>query len=258
MAAPPRALVTGASEGIGRAFALRLAREGFAVTAVARNEARLQDLLAQLGTGHDCRAADLATPEGIRALAAHIAQSPYQLLINNAAIGLYGDFAELPLEDLQRLLRLNVDALVALSHAFLRQARAGDTLINVSSILAFLPLPANGVYAATKAFVTAFSEALWRQQRARGVYVLGLCPGATATEFHARAGAKRRTAGGMTQTPEQVVAEAMQALRARRSPTVVTGWRNRIAVLAFRFLSRRAVVSALDRGTRVEAPRSPT
>lgn len=247
MSASPRALVTGASEGIGRAFAQALAREGYAVTAVARNEARLRELMAALGAGHDYQVADLSTPADVDALAGRLAGSPYALLVNNAAAGRYGDFAQLPLEDVRRLLRLNVEALVTLSHAFLRGARPGDALINVSSILAFLPMPDNGLYSATKAFVTSFSEALWEQQRRRGVYVLGLCPGATATEFHARAGGRRRRAGGLTQTPEQVVAEALAALRARRRPTHVTGWHNRLAVLASRALTRRSVVAAMGR-----------
>jgi hypothetical protein len=245
MAPTPRALVTGASEGIGRAFAVRLAREGYAVTAVARNEARLQALMAELGTGHTYRVADLSTAEGIAALTTHVAETPYALLINNAAIGLYGDFAALPLADVQGLLRLNVDALVTLSHAFLQRARSGDALVNVSSILAFLPMPGNGIYAATKSFVTAFTEGLWHQQRPRGVYVLGVHPGATATEFHVRAGGQRRRVGGMTQSPEQVVEETMRALRRRRSPTLVTGRHNRLFVLAIRLLSRRAVVTAM-------------
>ncbi|HEX7928474.1 MAG TPA: SDR family NAD(P)-dependent oxidoreductase [bacterium] len=247
MTATPRALVTGASEGIGRVFALRLARDGYAVTAVARNEARLQSLMAELGPGHDYRVADLADPAHIAALGEHLARVRCNLLVNNAAFGIYGDFARVPLPELQRLLRLNVDALVALSHAFLRQAQAGDALVNVSSILAFLPMPLNGIYAATKAFVTSFSESLWQQQRPRGVYVLGLCPGGTATLFHERAGAGTRSAGGAVQTPEQVVEAAMRALRSRRSPTVVSGWHNRLFVFATRLLPRKWVVSAMGR-----------
>ncbi len=248
MASNRRALVTGASEGIGRAFARRLAREGYTVTAVARNEARLRELAAELGAGHAFRVADLAAPPDVAALAAHVSASSYDLLVNNAAVGLYGRFADLPEDRIQALLRVNVEALVALSHAFLRTARPGDALVNVSSILAFMPLPSNGIYSASKAFVTSFSESLWQEQRARGVYVLGLCPGGTATEFHLRAGAGgRRAAGGMTQRPEQVVAEALEALRARRCPTVVTGWRNRMVVLLTRLISRRWVVSLLGR-----------
>jgi hypothetical protein len=241
-------LVTGASEGIGRAFVLALARGGYAVTAVARNEARLRELVAALGAGHDYRVADLSVGGDLSSLAAHVGGSRYTLLVNNAAAGRYGDFAQLPLEDVQRLLRLNVEALVTLSHAFLRGARPGDALINVSSILAFLPMPDNGIYSATKAFVTSFSEALWEQQRRHGVYVLGLCPGATATEFHVRAGGGRRKAGVLTQTPEQVVEEALAALRARRRPTLVTGWHNRLAVLAGRAFSRRSLVAAMGSG----------
>lgn len=258
MATAPRAVVTGASEGIGRAFARRLAREGYRVTAVARNEARLKELVAELGPEHAYRVADLADPGAITLLAAHLEAEPYALLVNNAAIGLYGDFAALPAEEIRRLLRLNIDALVELSHAFLRHAQPGAALVNVSSILAFLPMPGNGIYSATKAFVTSFTESLWTQQRGRGVHVLGVCPGTTATEFHVRAGGTRHVTGGLTQSPEQVVAEAMAALRARGGPTRVTGWHNRLLVLATRLLSRRSVVRLMGGRLANRAPEKTT
>ncbi|MER6791987.1 SDR family NAD(P)-dependent oxidoreductase [Amycolatopsis mediterranei] len=140
--------MTGASAGIGRAFATALAAAGYAVTAVARREDRLADLMAELGPGHDHLAADLATPEGLRATAERLSE-PHTLLVNNAGIAVHGGFAETPLEDSLAVLDLNCRAVVTLAHAFLAQAGPGSALVNMSSTLGFTPKPGLGVYSAT-------------------------------------------------------------------------------------------------------------
>ncbi len=236
--------MTGASEGIGRAFCERLIKDGWHVTGVARGEARLKDI-----TGLTPLPADLSTPDGVAKIAAHLQSSPYQLLINNAGFGVYGPFYRSDLAAQQAMIRLNIDALVALSHAFLQGAKRGDALINVSSVLGLVPMPINGVYSATKAFVTSFSESLWAEQRRRGVYVMGLSPGATATLFHQRAGGDATTAPPKTilQTPEQVVDVAMRALAARSKPTVVSGLRNQMMARLPRLLPRKLVVAMMGR-----------
>ncbi len=243
-----KVLITGASEGIGRAFARRLADEGYAVTATARNEKRLQELMTELGADHHSyRVADLSTAEGVAAIAEALAIDRYHLLINNAGFGIYGAFysAELPM--LESMMRLNCDALVALSHAFLQQAKKGDALINVSSALAFMPMPSAGTYAATKAFVTSFTESLWHEQKDRGIYVMGLCPGVTASHFHDRAGGDEtnRPPAAITQTPEEVVETAMQALAKREKPTVVSGVKNKMVTNLTRVLPRKGIVKMM-------------
>lgn len=245
-----KALVTGASGGIGRVFAQRLAREGYGVTAVARSEARLQQLVAELGA--ECRylVADLSTPEGMALIADELGKESYDLLINNAGVGVYGDFTETPLEEHRALLRLNCEAQVELAYAFLKKAKRGDALINVSSMLGFTGMPTFSVYSATKAFVRSFSETLWFEQKARGVYVMALCPGPTSSNFHEAAGG---TAGNLppsalTQTPEQVVDEAMRALGARSKPTVITGrWTRAMVTLMGRFMTRKQALTALGK-----------
>jgi short-subunit dehydrogenase len=178
MSAQRRVMITGASEGIGRAFARRLAHEGYAIRAVARNEKRLQELMTELGADHHTyRVADLSTPEGVAAIAEDLATNRFHLLINNAGFGIYGAFYNAELPKLETMIRLNCDTLMALSHAFLQQAKKGDALVIVSSALAFMPMPSAGTYAATKAFVTSFTESLWYEQKERGIYVMGLCPG---------------------------------------------------------------------------------
>jgi len=169
------------------------------------------------------------------------------LLINNAGFGIYGAFYKADLPKLQSMTRLNCDAVVALSYAFLREAQQDDALINVSSALAFMPMPAAGLYSATKAFVTSFSESLWYEQKKRDVYVMGLCPGLTSTNFHQRSGGteENRPPSAITQTPEEVVEVAMDALEKRSSPTVVSGCTNSIMTGLVRVMPRKSVVSMM-------------
>ncbi|MBU1240912.1 SDR family NAD(P)-dependent oxidoreductase [Myxococcota bacterium] len=246
-----KALITGASEGIGRAFALRLAETGFYVTAVARNKARLEELLEELPQGdHSFIVADLSTAGGVKKVATELSRNHYELLVNNAGVGVVGDFAELPLKRLQSMMKLNLDALVQLAHAYVQTTREGDALINVSSALAFMPTPMMSVYAATKAFVTSFSESLWHEQRPRGVFVMALHPGVTGTNFHTRSGGddQNRPPESITQTPEQVVDTAMAALSKRRTPTVISGVKNKLFTSMGRLMPRRYMVSMMGKG----------
>ncbi|MGE3975545.1 MAG: SDR family NAD(P)-dependent oxidoreductase [Bdellovibrionales bacterium] len=240
------ALVTGASEGIGRALAKKLAHEGYQITLVARNKKRLEELLVELPGTHELAIADLSTTEGVQKICRTLTQKHYHLLVNNAGFGLIGEFEQLSLEKNIEMLHLNIEALVALSHAFLVQAQRGDALVNVSSVLAFAPLPANGLYSATKAFVTSFSETLWHNQKKRGVYVMNLCPGITATEFHRRAGDSQRTPpAALMQTPEEVAEATLQALRRRRDPTIVSGYKNQFMAQIFKTLPRKSLLKIL-------------
>jgi short-subunit dehydrogenase len=154
------ALITGASEGIGKVFAIRLAKSGYQVTAVARRENKLKELIQTLGAGHQVLAADLSTSEGQNLVAKKLEMNKYDILVNNAGVGTVGAFTQVPLEKQMAMIRLNCEALVVLSHAFLKNAKEGDSLLNVSSTLAFLPMPMTGLYCATKAFVTSLSESL--------------------------------------------------------------------------------------------------
>jgi short-subunit dehydrogenase len=248
-----KALVTGASEGIGRVFAEQLAKDGWQITAVARNEARLKELTRDLsGTGasgsqHTYLVADLSDREATSRLADHVAHAGYDLLINNAGHGVYGAFSEMSLEKVHAMMRTNLDALVDLSHAFLSTAKPGDVLLNVASTLALMPFPTAGVYAATKAFVVSFSESLWYENRSRGVHVMALCPGVTATRFHEVAGGtnENRPPKAITQSPEGVVAAALKAIAKRSGPTVLTNATNGMMLFSTRFMSRKAVVKMM-------------
>lgn len=244
-----RALVTGASEGIGREFVIRLANQGYQVTAVARNEGRLRSLVEELpGEGHSYLAADLARHDGVEQVAIRLREIPQDLLINNAGFGLQSGFAEADMTTLQEMLQLNIDCVVHLSHAFLQNSKTGDALVNVSSLLSFMPTPYNGVYAATKAFVTSFSETLWYEQKDRGVYVMALCPGATHSRFAERAGfSVEDIPQFIMQNADQVVNAALDGLKSRSKPTVISGPVNKGFGLMSRLMSRRMVVSAMGK-----------
>ncbi|HEY9367785.1 SDR family NAD(P)-dependent oxidoreductase [Streptomyces sp.] len=239
-----RTLITGATKGIGRALAHALAADGHTITAVARTEQALKSLMEELDGPHDYLTADLATPSGLRDITAALKARPYDLLVNNAGLGHSGSFASSDLDQVQAAIRLNCEAVVTLAHAFLAAARPGAALVNVSSTLAFTPKPDQAVYSATKAFVTSFSEALWYEQKAHGVYVLGLCPGPTTT----RPGLHADTPSALVQSPEAVAATALTALRERRHPTVASGRANTLFTTVARLIPRRTGLRLLAEG----------
>ncbi len=245
-----RALVTGASSGIGEEFARQLAAQGYNVVAVARRESRLQELVAELpGDGHSYVCADLASDSGIQAVMDAIAAQRLNLLINNAGFSILEPFSATTLEQQQKILDVNCRAVVSLAHAFLAQSDRGDALINVSSVVAYLPTPAQPMYSASKAFLSAFSECLWEEHRERGVYVMGFCPGLTKTEFISTA------TGGeadgetmpefMMQTSAECVGEAMIALRKRKKAIIVPGTVNRLSLLMPRMMTRHRLIKML-------------
>jgi len=248
-----RAMVTGASMGIGNAFARRLAQDGWAVTLVARSRERLETLAAELpGQGHEVLQCDLSRPTARVDAVERIAAGDWQLLVNNAGFGQVGAFHETSMDRLRDMMEVNCEALVELSHAFLRQADRGAMLVNVASALGYLSNPNMALYSATKAFVVAFSECLWYENRDRDVFVLCVAPGATMTEFGRHAGrdpdAKRTKL--IEQTPEQVVDETMHALVRRRGPHLVTGAPNRFGVGLGRVIGRVGTMRLMARRDR--------
>ena len=238
-----RAMVTGASEGIGHELAKKLAKDGYSVTGVARSEAKLKDLVKELGTGHDLLVADLATEAGQDKVAKALKAQHFDLLVNNAGVGVQGEFVASSVDKQTAMVSLNCMAVVKLSHAFLSAAKSGDTLINVSSTLAFTPMPGMGLYCATKSFVTAFTECLWYENKARGVYVFGLHPGITTTNFQVNAGGRvEDLPKGLAQTTTEVADVTLGALRSRTQPTVISGVKNKIFAGMFRFMPRKSMV----------------
>ena len=241
-------LITGGNDGIGLAVARLIAAEaGARVTLAARNEKKLHQAVASLpGHGHEYVVADLSQRRDVDALIRRLTTQHYDVLINNAGVGLYGRFTDLPLEDQLRMMSLNMESVVSLSYAFLRQARPGDALVNTASFLGYTPLPGAAVYSATKAFVAALSETLWWEFKNQGIYVLGFSPGVMATGFHTTAGASVQSfAKVLVQSPEDAARELVGALRKRRSPSAVSGGVTRLLLLLQRLVSRRTTINMM-------------
>jgi uncharacterized protein len=249
---PRDVLITGGSDGIGLAVAkLLAAEEGTRVTLVARDAAKLRDAVATLpGNAHHVIAADLSVPNDVATLASHLESKHYDVLINNAGFGLYGRFAELSLDDQLRMMRLNMESVVVLSHAYLRAAKRGDTLVNTASFLAYAPLPGAATYSATKAFVAVLSETLWWEYRKKGVYVLAFNPSVIATRFHTAAGASAAVFPRvLAQSPESVARELVAELRRRTAPRVITGFATRMLVRLQRVVSSKTALNMMGRSS---------
>ncbi|MBP0457059.1 SDR family NAD(P)-dependent oxidoreductase [Streptomyces montanisoli] len=208
------ALVTGASRGLGRAYALELARRGARVILLARTEADLRELAAQIRERHggpdaEIITGDLSTSEGPDRILRELRDRglTVDLLINNAGAGSAGPFLGRPLEPQLRSVGLNVNGLLALTHAIGADlvARGSGGIVNVSSTAAFQPMPYQASYAATKAFVLSFTEALAEELRGTGVHVMAAHPGAIATGFF----------DGTSATIDPRVAEAPATVAAR-------------------------------------------
>lgn len=246
------AVVTGASSGIGREIALRIAADGGPIALVARRTDRLEELAdeirAAFGTDVHVIPADLADPEGPARVEAEAARLDLEveLLVNNAGFGTWGPFADRELEVQLDALRVNVLALTELSRRFLpaMRARGRGRILNVASTAAFQPGPGAAVYYASKAYVLHFSEALHQELRGSGVTVTALCPGPTVTEFQERAGISRALVGrGPLMMNADPVAEAGYRGAMRGDAIVVPGLLNRIGTwlprITPRFVARR-------------------
>ena len=230
-------LITGASGGIGEAFARRLAAEKHNLVLAARSENKLHALCDELMLEHGITAhyvaIDLTHAEADLRLFEETEKHGMEVewLINNAGFGSMGDFSQLDLEAEVEMIRLNVTAVVALTHRYLpkmRQRKSG-TIINVASTASFQPVPFMATYAATKAFVRSFSEAVAEENRPFNITVTALCPGPTETNFFdaANIGADVKDAflkKGM-QTSEEVVEAGLNAVKNKKT-SVISGWTN--------------------------------
>jgi len=247
------AIVTGASSGIGEAFARKLAAQGRNLLLVARSEDKLIALCNELGRVSSIRvqyvALDLSLPEAPATLFEESQKRGLviDLLINNAGFGSFGDFTKTDLQRQLNMIDLNIKALVELTYLFLpaMRERKQGAIINVGSTAGFQPVPFMTNYAATKAFVLSFSEALWAENREFGVTVMALCPGTTDTNFFAAARGRKPPAR-ISQTAEEVVDTALRGL-ARNKASIVSGFSNLLMIEAERLTPRSIVVRAAGR-----------
>lgn len=247
------ALVTGASSGIGAEFARALAQRGADLVLVARRQDVLEELAAEIRRGEHRAVhvvtADLAAAGGGHELARQVSALGLSIdtVINCAGIGHTGSFAESSAATLHQQLALNIDAVVDVSHAFLPQLlESGDgALVNIASLTGYMPVPGMAVYAASKAFVVRFTEALAHEVRTSGTTVLAVSPGPTRTAFYTTSGTA--TGGTRFQTPAQVVGTTLAALDRRRPPvSVISGRANRLTRRVVGALPKRVALRLLE------------
>lgn len=235
-----KALVTGASGGIGLEMARILALKGYQVTGVARNLDKLDsEFKTFTGQGHQTLQADLSTPGGIAEIEKHCDGS-YDVWVNNAGRGIYGDFLGSSIDDQEAMLVLNVNSLFRLSRAYLESAKPGSALINVASVLGFTSYSNACAYAATKGFVVNLCQGLWNEYRKKDILVQAFCPGPTSSSFHEVAGGNTRAIPSfMMQSCENVAEEFYAGLKSRVGPVVISGPTNRFWVVITRLLGPR-------------------
>jgi short-subunit dehydrogenase len=229
----PVALVTGASIGIGEQFARLLAARENDLVLVARDAGRLDALAKELEATHgnhcEVLAADLTIPGERSAVERRVAT--VDVLVNNAGFGSFGNFHELDVDTEDRQIQLNVVALTRLTHAAARGmvARGRGAILNVASLAGFQPTPNDATYAATKAFVLSFSQAVHEELKGTGVAVSVLAPGFTRTEFQARADFDPKSVPGFLWQEAEPVARAGLDGLAKNRAVIVPGAMNKVA-----------------------------
>ncbi|MDX1870669.1 SDR family oxidoreductase [Mycolicibacterium sp. 120266] len=247
-----RALVTGASSGIGKAFAHALATRGCDLVLVARRQDRLDVLADQLQETHgiDCARVpfDLAAEEPGSRLR-QLVEGDIDLVVNNAGFATQGPFLDGDARDYARVLAVDIAAVVDICHAFLPamiQRRHG-AIVNICSTTAYQPVPSLALYAASKSFVLSFSQSLWYEAKPHGVKVFSFAPGPTHTEFFDVIG-ETATVVGRLQTADQVAAAGLRALDRRHTPpSAVSGVGNTVSAALARLVPRRVLMPMLAR-----------
>ena len=255
----PVALVTGASAGLGREFAIQLARRGYDLVVVARDQDRLRALAAELhqstGANVEVLRADLTNDDDVSAVVERIDRGPLDLLVNNAGFGTRGSIAKASRDGQEAMLRVHVLAMHRLTQAAVQlMVPAGrGSIINVASVASWLISYGNVNYNATKAWQRIYSESLALELRGKGVYVQALCPGYTHTEFHQRGGMNKKSVPDWWwMNADRVVTASLAAMDRRRPVVVVPGAGYKVAALIVQFMPRwcwRLLLSLGGRGS---------
>ena len=248
----PTALVTGASGGLGEAFAEQLAQQGYNLVLVARSEDKLKMVAQRLEQLHKIKttviAADLGSPAAVEHVIAEVKRRgvDIDLLVNNAGFGIFERFVETPLRRQMEQVDVNIRALVTLTHAFVQGmvARRKGGVINLASSAGFQPLAGANIYAASKSFVILFSEALAQELVKQHVHVLAVCPGPVATAFYA----DKKPAIGRSQMddPQSIVREVMRAFERGKRVVIPGKFSIRMNAFAVRLFPRKLIAQIAE------------
>jgi short-subunit dehydrogenase len=242
------ALVTGASRGLGLEVARLLAQQGCRVTIAGRHAGTLDDALRSLhGQGHSSRVFDLSRREDTHALLQLMHDAPFDVVVNNAGGTRFGRFSDLPADIVEEIAWLNFTAPALISRQFLRTAPADATLVNVTSIVATVPMPGNTLYSAAKAGVRALSEGLWFEARQRGLRVIEFRPVSLRTQFHEHAGQPALTDARNALDPAEAARQLVRILADARGLSYGSGLTGRIISVMNRVLPRSTMVNLLGR-----------
>ena len=246
----PFAIITGTSRGIGAEYARVLARQGFDLLLISRDQKRLAQFSRELEADYNVQAyigiLDLAksgSAHELFAIARNYRETP-DILINNAGFGIYGEFAFQPMKPIQQMLHLHLQTVVESIRLFLPGMieRGDGAIINVSSIAGMLPIPYMAEYAATKAFLISFSEALAEEVKSTGVQIQACCPGQTETNFHSIAGFKPKNPFSI-QTTTDVVQASLTALK-KKQAFVTIGWPGKFSSIMTKWVPKKILIKA--------------
>ena len=242
-------LITGASSGIGKAFALDFAARGSQVILVARSESKLKDVAQEIQqkyhTPTHIIAADLGKPNAAQQLFEQTQASNLEvdILVNNAAFGKWNSFLEFDIPTYRQMLQLNINALTELCYFYLApmKAKASGGIINVASSAALMPVPYAAVYSASKSYVLYFSEALYGELQNSGVTVTCLCPSGTKTNFASVANSTVAIDEKRYESPEHVAKVGIEGFLKNKN-FILTGKQKNMIAIAPRILSRKAII----------------
>jgi len=258
------AFITGASSGIGAAFARRLAADGFHIVAHGRRENLLRQLCEQLSTRYPVRAeyvtAELADPAQLLALEKRVRSTPeLTLLVNNAGFSTIRLFHEETSDSQDEMILTHVNATVRLTHAALggMLQRGAGAIINVSSVAGFLISPGSTTYCSTKAFLTTFTESLHLELRDKGIRMQALCPGFTTSDFHKKLGYDITQPAFRRFMPAETVVEASLRALERGKVVCIPGWQYKAAALLGRWMPRVLLYAVVGLGRKAGVPRRP-
>ena len=245
------AVITGATSGIGKSFAALLASEGYPLILIGRNETMLFKMMEPLkkasGKRVLCLTGNLTSTAAVKRLGMQLKKYDISLFVNNAGFGTYGPFLAQNMDEVEEMIKVNISSLTRLSHMILTKMKKQGCgrIINISSLASYMPNPNGAPYAATKAYVRSFSEALHQELKGSGITVTTLCPGPTNTGFGERSGMGKSRSFRRLMTADAVAAAGYRgALAGKR--VVIVGKLNKIAAMLAYYAPRKLVLATVQ------------